>query len=410
MGVMAGSTYLVYWQASALGTLCPVVCLPWFIINLSLAWSIFPRRNKPQVTGIRISSADHPALFDLIQRVGSQISQVMPDEVYIVPEPNTYVGEYRGWLGFHKKRILGIGLPMLAALDRRQVRAVIAHEFGHFSNGDAILGPWIYSTRMAIERSIGSISTWLQAPFHWYGQLFLRVTLAISRKQELEADRQAALVAGTQVTIDTLKQTELLAPLYGLFTEQEVGYVISRGYYPPLSEGFHLFLCSERIRNFTEAQIQKVMAEDTFDPNSSHPTLPLRIRELASGAPISAAEETGDSLPGTTLLKDLYSVELALMQAVNGPDWLFTCEPIIWSQVGQQVYIPGWADGLKPFYDLLDSFTPATLPEYLAPEHPLEERSFNNSAPHQMMNRSEAPKPSCWVTLCLSACFRLDGR
>jgi Zn-dependent protease with chaperone function len=80
-----------------------------------------------------------------------------------------------------------------------EMRAVLAHEFGHYYGGDTRLAPWIYKTREAILRTVGHLSrrgSILQFPFVFYARLFMRVTQAISRAQEYAADALAARTVG----------------------------------------------------------------------------------------------------------------------------------------------------------------------------------------------------------------------
>ena len=49
-----------------------------------------------------------------------------------------------------------VGLPLLHLVSERGLRAVIAHEFGHYAGGDTKLGPWIHRTRAAIGRTIAA--------------------------------------------------------------------------------------------------------------------------------------------------------------------------------------------------------------------------------------------------------------
>lgn len=52
-------------------------------------------------------------------------------------------------MGVGSKRVMGLGLPLLNALTVSELRAVLAHEFGHFVGGDTSLGKWIHKTRSA---------------------------------------------------------------------------------------------------------------------------------------------------------------------------------------------------------------------------------------------------------------------
>ena len=87
-------------------------------------------------------------------------------------------------MGLGSRRVMGLGLPLLQALTVPELRAVLAHEFGHLDGGDVALGPWIYSTRGALLRTLQDLHQHSQAltlPFQWFANLFFRVTHAISR-------------------------------------------------------------------------------------------------------------------------------------------------------------------------------------------------------------------------------------
>ena len=98
---------------------------------------------------------------------------------------------------------------------------MLAHEFGHYYGGDTKLGPWIYKTRAAIGRTLQALQgdsdrgfdiyAIIQAPFRWYGNMYLRTTLAISRAQEFAADRLAARVIGSAAMIEGLRTVHRVA-------------------------------------------------------------------------------------------------------------------------------------------------------------------------------------------------------
>ena len=91
----------------------------------------------------------------------------MPTEVYLVADVNAFVTTRGGFMGFGSRRVMGLGLPLLQTLGVRELRAVLAHEFGHYHGGDTKLGPWIYKTRAAIGRTLQGLagySAMLQKP------------------------------------------------------------------------------------------------------------------------------------------------------------------------------------------------------------------------------------------------------
>jgi Zn-dependent protease with chaperone function len=91
----------------------------------------------------------------------------MPAEVYLVPDVNAWVMQRGGLMDFGSRRVMGLGLPLMRILTCSQLRAMLAHEFGHYHGGDTKIGPWIYKTRGAIVRTVNSLGSgsWLQKPF-----------------------------------------------------------------------------------------------------------------------------------------------------------------------------------------------------------------------------------------------------
>src|SRR2546425_7394449 len=172
----------------------------------------------------------------------------MPTEVYLVADVNAFVTTRGGFMGFGSRRVMGLGLPLLQTLGVRELRAVLAHEFGHYHGGDTKLGPWIYKTRAAIGRTLRQLSgrsSALQKPFAWYGNLFLRITHAISRRQEYTADALAARAEGARPVVHALRVIHGTAGAFDTFWQSEVVPVLSAGFCPALAEGFNQFLSAE---------------------------------------------------------------------------------------------------------------------------------------------------------------------
>src|SRR5689334_17074889 len=193
-----------------------------------ILWSILPRIDRFTAPGPQLHADAQPELFALISEVAAKTGQPMPREVYLIPEVNAWVMQRGGLAGIGSRRVMGIGLALLQSVEVEHLRAILAHEFGHYHGGDTALGPWIYKTRMAIGRTIQNLSrSSLHKPFLWYGNFFLRVTQAISRAQELAADKLAATVAGARTTIDALTAVHRAGAAYDAYWSSEVLPVLS---------------------------------------------------------------------------------------------------------------------------------------------------------------------------------------
>ena len=46
-------------------------------------------------------------------------------------------------MGVGSHRVMGVGLPLLQTLTQTELKAIVAHEFGHYASGGAKIGPWI---------------------------------------------------------------------------------------------------------------------------------------------------------------------------------------------------------------------------------------------------------------------------
>ena len=232
-----------------------------------VAWSVLPRPDRFEPPGPEITRAEQPALFAEVDRVAAATGEAGPAHVYLVHEVNAFVTQRGGLMGFGSRRVMGIGLPLLRTLNVSEVRAVLAHEMGHFYGGDTRLGPWIYKTRGSMIRTVvnlnragrgsaefSEVATLLfvaiQAPFRWFAQGFLRVSQAVSRAQEYSADGVAVRTEGAAAMIGGLQKTHAAALAHQLYLRNELAPLVDRGVLPPVGEGFSRFLGTAQTSPF----------------------------------------------------------------------------------------------------------------------------------------------------------------
>ena len=128
----------------------------------TILWALVPRIDKFEAPGPRLTPANAPKLFDMINDVAKATSQPRPEDVYLLADVNAFVTHRGGMMGFGSRRVMGIGLPLIKGLSPAELRSVIAHEFGHYVSGDVALGPWIHKTRAAIGRTLHHLgNNWL---------------------------------------------------------------------------------------------------------------------------------------------------------------------------------------------------------------------------------------------------------
>ncbi|MCL2429561.1 MAG: M48 family metalloprotease, partial [Alphaproteobacteria bacterium] len=119
---------------------------------------------------------------------------------------NASAREARGLFGIAgTRRVLTLGVPLLALLGRDEVRAIVAHEFGHFSRRHGRFGHWLYWAHhdwLAYATQIDSaddgsvLERGSAALAHLFAPAFNRRAMVWSRRCEYEADVDAARAVG----------------------------------------------------------------------------------------------------------------------------------------------------------------------------------------------------------------------
>lgn len=100
-------------------------------------------RQKDVDPGHKLDAAEQPALRALLVEVAAKIGTRPVDNVYLTPGADLAVlerGSLRRQLGGHSERCLVLGVAVLDGMTLGQLRSVLAHEYGHFSNRDTAGG------------------------------------------------------------------------------------------------------------------------------------------------------------------------------------------------------------------------------------------------------------------------------
>lgn len=170
-----------------------------------------------------VKRADAPRLFESLDDLSRKLDAPRIHEVRLTDELNAGALEQRGFLGLvGGRRTLLLGVPLLHMLSEEQVRAVIAHELGHFSRRHGSKGHWIYRVRAAwsaylytpemYDDGIDRLRRWAARAFL---PRFLKRSSAWSKHCEYEADALAAEAADGRYLLDGLARMEAIDQFYG---------------------------------------------------------------------------------------------------------------------------------------------------------------------------------------------------
>jgi heat shock protein HtpX len=347
------------------------------IVAAAMLWSLIPRRDKFSPPGLPLERTSHPRLFAELDRIAEVLKEPLPRDVYLIGEPNAWVADRGGMMGFGSRRVMGLGLPLLGALNISQFRAILAHEFAHYYGGDTKLGPWLHRTQTAMIRTfenIGSVGKTMRVALmqvlymvvfgilKWYWLLFLRAINFVSRRQEFRADELACIVAGPKSLVSGLRIVHGAALAWPAYWKTEVAPMLNSGCLPSIAGGFALFLAAPAIAKQVEKGIETDMREGKTKPYDSHP--PLRDRVAAAQA-LPNQSQPDDPQSAWSLLEDGGAAELALLEALNSEMPKNALQRVSWEAQGTAVLIPSWANFVSEYASLLQGITVGTLPESL---------------------------------------------
>jgi Zn-dependent protease with chaperone function len=188
-----------------------------FVIVLGVAgvttWGVLKSlfvRGKDTPPGTKLDLDEHPNLRATLDEVAERIGTRPVDSVYMTPTVELAVTERGGaWArlrGRRTERCLIVGAGVLEGMRLDELRAVLAHEYGHFQNEDTAGGGFALQVRRsmlttALHLARGGVATWYN-PAWWFVRgffaMFLRISQGASRLQEVLADRWAAFAYGSE--------------------------------------------------------------------------------------------------------------------------------------------------------------------------------------------------------------------
>lgn len=273
-----------------------------------IVWLVRPGLH---VEGSRIERRQAPELFRAIDELREKQLAASDLEVYVDGELNAGAAEGRGLFGLlGTRRVMALGVPLLACLSKDELLAVIAHELGHFSRRHGRLGGWLYRARMGwteyAEREENTRSAFEHA-MSWYARIFaprfLTMSLVHSRDAEYEADADAATVMGHASFAHALTRVAFL----NAFFEHELGPLIARwqSELPNAPGDFHARL-SAAVRGLDERRTAKLVAKAAATQSSWHDTHPALADRLSA---LGEVPRLGDAA-------------MCAGQALFGDEWL----------------------------------------------------------------------------------------
>ncbi len=215
LAVAAGVTYAAFMVGQIPIKLILIIDAGALITSYKMIRSLFIR-IEPDDPGRKLTREEAPGLWDLARAVAEAVGTRAVDEIRITPGTDVAVyerGNRREKANDQARRILLLGLGVLNGFDINAFRAVLAHEYGHFSHRDTAGGVVALRVnqdmiKFAHAMVLSRQNVWWNLAFHFlrvYLFIFRRISHGATRLQEVLADRVAAVRYGGAAFEEGLK-------------------------------------------------------------------------------------------------------------------------------------------------------------------------------------------------------------
>ncbi|MFJ6488409.1 M48 family metallopeptidase [Streptomyces californicus] len=293
------------------------------VLALPIVRGMFMLRTPPyeDVPGVRVDESREPRLWQTVRDIAQQVGTRAPDEILLTGDVNAAVSEDSRLLGLAGgTRRLRIGLPLMTGLSESGLRAVLAHEMGHYGNADTRLAAVSERGRVHVLRTIAHFEERAGAKvskerarqekkaaaavakgrkakevdttgtgvtyramarlYTAYGKFYLRATLSGSRRAEFAADVAAARIAGRDATSSALREIPVIDAAHDFYLNCYATLGVEAGLLPPPGEflgGFRHLLAA---RHAELDALRGELPTEPVSPYDSHPPIAERVARI----------------------------------------------------------------------------------------------------------------------------------
>jgi Zn-dependent protease with chaperone function len=259
------------------------------------------------VFGVEKTESECPKLYALLKDVARRVDTEPVDDVYIAPGSDLGVKQDgRGPFGMFgsRRRVLILGLATLPYLTISELKAILAHEYAHFSHGDTFYNRFVAQVTLALAharegmRQSGGWVSWIN-PFFWffwlYSKAYALLSSGFSRSREFLADRMACSLYGSDVFVPALGKAITEGVLFDVTVFENVRLKIQKDKaYVNMYQAFREFR-EKGITAEERKKLNKKLLDDKPSLFASHPTFGERVA-AAKALPRAAQVEKASAM------------------------------------------------------------------------------------------------------------------
>ncbi|WP_202845134.1 M48 family metallopeptidase [Luteimonas saliphila] len=254
--------------------------------------------------GHRLAPGEAPLLQAEVERLRQAMGAPPLEGIVIDGDFNAKAASVPRMLGLLGHRhTLVLGLPLMRVIDRDELSAVIAHEFGHFAAHDGRFAAWVYLSRGTWYRLRDGMArhgfsfAWLLAKFYgWLAPHFDLCSRALTRRHEYAADAAAAGAVGAEAAASALLRIEIASRRLEARFWPRLWARARTQRHPPAQLQAPLLQAMQG----DAVDLDRLLASAARgqDPRDTHPALPQRLEALRAPARLRPAGESAATLLG----------------------------------------------------------------------------------------------------------------
>ncbi len=199
---------------------------------------IFKKHVSDRSHLIEVTSETQPELYKQIESIVQEVKTDFPKRIYLSSDVNAAVFYDSGFwsMFFPIRKNLMIGMGLVNTVTVEELRAILAHEFGHFSQRSMKIGSYDYNVNKVIYNMLFENDSYSNAIHRWasysnYFAFFIKIGIKIiqaiqwvlgkmyalvnlshsklSREMEFHADQVAAHYSGSEPLAKSLLRLDL---------------------------------------------------------------------------------------------------------------------------------------------------------------------------------------------------------
>lgn len=363
IGLICFCGFLAYWLVMSLANFITVMLglglvgmgfmIFFFLIKFVLSSHVPVDRSHL----MRITKMEQPELFQLLEEMVTELGTGFPKNVYLTYDVNAAVFyDSTFWSMFLPvRKNLQIGMGLITTVSEQELKAILAHEFGHFSQKSMKLGSYVHHVNKVLHNLLydnqgyanllhrwGNVSSYfglfshiavyiitqMQAVLRYNYQALNLTYMALSREMEFHADAIAAHFSGAKPLVTALLRSDLASQSFTTVLNYYDGKVseslTTKNIYP---QQYYVLNYIAQQQNLTILDGLPILSVEDYkrfnktglvldDQWSSHPSMEDRAAKL--NALVTAHDNSAHSGPATKIFRNPLELQEQLTAKLSG--------------------------------------------------------------------------------------------